>query len=163
MSLGVIKEWHCIEHGEFERSHPICPALGCRSESVVREFRTAPSIGTRMVKQHEIGIKRSSDLYHINDFRSARASEASYGGNTSGVLWGDECRKVFGRGFSEMVGMAQAPIVPGGSKQLNLNSGMRGAMTESPALAQRARPKPGEMTYSKGEAKSAAVATELTK
>ena len=62
MPVGVIKEWRCALHGPFEASHRICPAYGCLSESVEREFRTAPKIGDRVQVQldparlHRFGI-----------------------------------------------------------------------------------------------------------
>jgi hypothetical protein len=30
----MTKGWVCEQHGGFERSHPICPALGCDSHAV---------------------------------------------------------------------------------------------------------------------------------
>jgi hypothetical protein len=140
MSLGVIREWNCLFHGEFDGSHPICPAMGCDSAHVVREFRTAPTIGSRMVKQFEAGMKRSSDMMRINNFRTARAGEAAYGGQAekeSGlqVLWGDQCKQALGRSFNEMVGLAAKPLTvtkaDGSKLTLTRNNGMAEAATEA--------------------------------
>src|ERR1700678_378924 len=108
--MGVMKEWRCFDHGEFDSTHPICPASGCDSRAVLREFRTAPTIGSRMVRQHHEGLKRSREMYKISNFRTARAGEAAHGGQTDTqgrVLWGDESRKVLGKSFAELTQTAQ--------------------------------------------------------
>jgi len=170
MSLGVIREWSCLEHGEFEGSHPICPEHGCRSRAVVQEFRTAPTIGSRMVRQHHAGLKRSSEMMKISNFRSARAGEAAHGGNVGQngqkVLWGDDCRKVLGRSFAELTTIAHKPLVVqkrdgSGEMRLDRNNAMREVATES-GLTQRRVAKPGELRVLKGDARSEPVAKLIT-
>lgn len=169
--MGVIKEWNCIEHGEFESTHPICPEFGCESRAVVREFRTAPTIGSRMVKQFEAGMKRTSDMMHISNFRSAREGEAAYGGDAkkkygAEVLWGNDCQKVFNRSFAQMTNIAQQPTTyrnRDGSKEITLthNNGMRDAATEA-GITKRRVAKPGELAVHKGDDRSSPVAKSIT-
>jgi hypothetical protein len=139
MSLGVLKEWSCLEHGEFESSHPICPEHGCKSKFVQRVFLTAPKIRSRMVTQFDRGIKRTADLMKLRDLKTARAGEMAHPGVEapvgSKVLWGDECRQVFGRGFGELMGVAQKPLSVqtrgGETLTLNRNNGMADAATDA--------------------------------
>ena len=174
MSLGVIKEWLCVDHGEFEASHPICPAPGCDSSAVTREFRTAPGSISRSTRQFDAGIRKSSDMYRINNFRSAKPGEAAHGGTAArdngmptGVLWGDECRKVLGRGFSELVGVANKPF-----HGLEHNNALRSFANEPDSAGayqkMRARPQAGEIRVptrveisADGRSNSKAVAESL--
>lgn len=171
MALGVIKEFRCLDHGEFEASHAICPALGCDSRMVVREFRTAPKVGTQFVKRFDAGIKHSADMYRISDFRSAREGEAAYGGNVkdvngNGVLWGDQCRKVLGRSFSELSQIAQKPLVVerrdgSGAVTLTRNNALADA-AESAGLTGRRLAKPGELSVAHEDKASAGIAKAIT-
>ena len=93
----MIKEWKCNEHGAFECSDPICPALGCRSQEVVREFRTPPMVRSGMVKQHERGIRELSERMGGANFRTTKEGEASFGGDVGkNLLWGNEAAKFLG-------------------------------------------------------------------
>jgi len=166
--MAVIKEFRCFDHGEFEASHAICPHPGCDSRAVFREFRTAPTIGSRMVRQHHEGLKRSSDMYKISNFRTARAGEAAHGGHSQGdmrVLWGDESRKVLGRSFAELTQAAQRPFHmrshAGNELTLTRNNGMADMATEAGITARRIA-KPGELKVAKGEARSEAAAKTVT-
>lgn len=166
--MAVIKEFRCFDHGEFEASHPICPHRGCDSKAVLREFRTAPTIGSRMVRQHHAGLKRSSEMYKIGNFRSARAGEAAHGGQSQGdmrVLWGDESRKVLGRSFAELTQVAQQPFRmrshAGNELTLTRNNGMADMATEA-GITSRRIAKPGEVRVPRGEARSEAAAKTVT-
>ena len=100
--MSVVKEYKCAEHGSFECSDPICPAMGCRSEKVTREFRTPPGIKSNMVRQHEKGIRELSDRMGGVNFRTAKAGEASFGGDKAGgLLWGSDATKFLGHGITE--------------------------------------------------------------
>ena len=176
--MGVLKEFNCLEHGEFEGSHPICPAFGCRSRAVVQEFRTPPTIGSRMVRQFEAGMKKTSDMYHIRNFRTARAGESAHGGdagkeNGMQVLWGDSCRKVLGKSFAELTGIAQQPLVVhkrdgSGELRLERNNAMRSFANDGDSagtyqkMAKRPVAKPGELRVQKGDRKSEPIAKRIT-
>lgn len=98
----ILKEWKCAEHGPFECSDAICPEMGCMSESVTREFRTAPGIKSRMVQQHERGIRALSDRMGGANFRTAKEGEASYGGDKAGgLLWGNDAAKFLGHPITD--------------------------------------------------------------
>lgn len=71
--MGVLKEFVCIVHGEFESSHPICPNYGCDSKGVSQEFRTPVRIGTQFRKAFDAGIRKSSEMMGGKNFRTAKA------------------------------------------------------------------------------------------
>lgn len=86
--MSVIKEWFCADHGDFEASHPICPAIGCSSKEVIREIRTAPKIGSASTKRTDAGLRRTAESYNI-DLRSAKEGESSkVQARGSEVIWG---------------------------------------------------------------------------
>lgn len=99
----VIREYRCAEHGEFECSDPICPAPGCRSQDVTREFRTAPAVRSRMVTQHDTGIRDLSERMGGADFRSAQQEgDTAYGGHLAGGMkWGQDAEKFLGHTLTE--------------------------------------------------------------
>lgn len=100
--MSVIKEFRCAEHGPFECSDAICPEMGCCSQDVVREFRTAPGVRSGMVAQHERGIRELSDRMGGANFRNAKEGEASFGGDKSGgLLWGNDASKFLGHPITE--------------------------------------------------------------
>ena len=152
--MGVIKEWNCIEHGDFVASHPICPENGCTSRHVTRVFLTAPMIGKDSTRRFDAGIRKSSEMMRISNFRSARGGEAAYGGDVGKdkglqVLWGDQCRKVMGRSFSELTQIAHNPLVVqkrdgSGELRLERNNAMREAATEM-GITKRNLPPAGEV------------------
>jgi hypothetical protein len=154
--MSVTKEWECMEHGTFECSHPICPALGCDSKLVKRVFLTPPNIGSSELKRFNEGIKKSADMYGINNFRTARAGEAAYGGEaakaaSTQVLWGDDIQKTLGLNMGDLTARAQQPLTvtkPDGSKEtLTRNNPMREVATEL-GITRRALPKAAEVTGS---------------
>jgi hypothetical protein len=163
----VIKEFSCLEHGEFEGSHPICPAYGCASKSVKQEFRTAPKIRHGLTSRTDAGIRKSSDMYQISNFRSARDGEASYGGDKGKalgmeVLWGNDIQRKMGRNFAELSSAAQQPLVVpkrdgSGNLRLDKNNAMREAATEL-GITRRRLPHAAEVSGDKVTPKEAAQA-----
>lgn len=99
----VIKEYRCEDHGPFECSDPICPASGCLSEKVEREFRTPPGIRSGMMKQHDAGIRGLSERMGGAAFRTAtQEGDSSYGGHLAGgVKWGRDAEKFLGHGLTD--------------------------------------------------------------
>jgi hypothetical protein len=170
MGLGVVKEWNCLEHGPFESSHAICPAHGCRSRAVTQEFRTAPRVGTRMVKQFDAGIRRTVDMMRLNDLRTARAGETAFGGDKGGptgtrVLWGDQdVRRTLGRSVGELMGLAAKPLNvrshtnPEQVLPSPRNNGVAGAATEGGITQSRflgkPLPSPADNAAYRGDKKS---------
>ena len=112
----MIKEFCCIAHGYFEGSHPICPHLGCDSSEVTQVFLTAPKIMSGKTKRFDVGIRRSSDLMRINNFRSAKEGETSFAGRAEDaplgmeLLWGNDVQRKMGKNFSELTTAAQQPL-----------------------------------------------------
>ena len=163
----ILKEWACLEHGPFEGSHAICPALGCDSRAVTQEFRTPVGIRSGLTSRTDAGIRKSSDMYKISNFRSARDGEASYGGDRSKelgmeVLWGNDVQKKMGRSFAEMSSAAQAPLVVkkrdgSGHVRLDRNNAMREAATEL-GITRRRMPMAAEVSGAKDTSKEAAKA-----
>lgn len=161
--MAVVKEWTCLEHGEFDSTHPICPNFRCESKFVKQEFRTPVSIGTQFKKRFDAGIRKSADMMHISNFRTAREGEAAYGGDKAKelgmeVLWGDESKKKMGKSFAELTGIAQKPLIvqkrDGGELRLDRNNAMREAANEA-GITRRAVPKAHEVTVVAKEHKRA--------
>lgn len=154
--MAVIKEFNCIEHGEFDGTHPICPSHGCDSKHVAQEFRTPVGIGTQAKKRFDAGIRRSSDMMHISNFRTAREGETAHGGNVGKelgmeLLWGNDINKKMNRPLANMIGEAQKPLVVpkrdgSGLLRLDRNNAMREAATEA-GITRRRLPKAGELSY----------------
>lgn len=93
--MGVIKEWFCADHGEFESTHPICPAFGCASKEVVREHRTPPAIRSESTSRTDADLRRTAESYNI-DFRSAKEGESAKV-QRGGLIWGlDNASKALG-------------------------------------------------------------------
>lgn len=139
--MAVIKEWRCAAHGDFEGSHPICPALGCMSESVERVFLTAPAqrSGNDATARFDAGIKRTVDGMRLGNLRSARPGETSFAGRAQqegsrgSVLWGSDIQKTLGRSMAQLAQSAAQPL----NGQDVPNSGMRAAATEAGITARR--------------------------
>lgn len=108
----VIKEWRCKDHGDFEGSHPICPGMGCRSQSVERVFLTPPGFKSDALKRHEAGIKQLAQDYGQSDFRSARSGETSKARSVGDrLLWGDEGAKAIGMSsFGDITARTSQPF-----------------------------------------------------
>lgn len=153
--MSVLKEFRCKKHGNFESSHPICPALGCRSDKVERVFLTPVGIKSEFVSRHESGIKRLAAAYGQSDFKTARAGEASIKHPIgSEILWGDDIRKKMGMDLGALTAQTARPFVverQDGSRE-TVPHGMRLAATEL-GLTQRVLPPAGELTVSKYEPK----------
>jgi hypothetical protein len=168
---GVIKEWNCLLHGEFDGTHPICPSHGCRSLAVVREFRTAPTVRSNGMKKFDAGIRRTADMMKLGNLRTARAGEAAYGGDAAKqkgleILWGQDVQKTMGHSFAELASIAQRPLtVPrrDGSAPIveTRNNGMRGAATEA-GITGRRLPQIGELAMVRSDAVPDAKVKALT-
>jgi hypothetical protein len=138
-----------FEHGEFESSHGICPNFGCDSKHVTQEFRTPVQIRSGAMKRFDAGIKQSSQMYGINNFRSAREGEAAFGGDAGKkagmeVLWGDkEVSKTMGVGMAQLIQKAHVPLTVRGHT-LTRNNALREAATEA-GITRRRLPRAGEV------------------
>src|ERR1700678_2039609 len=155
--MAVVKEFWCADHGDFDRSHPICPTFGCDSKHVTRVFRTAPGIVSSRTRRTDAGIRKSADMYHINNFRSAQAGEPSFGGEAAKaagteLLWGDQAvRKAFGgKSIGDLSGMAAQPLNvknrdTGEALPSPRNIGIVDAAEEA-GVTRRRLPKAGEVT-----------------
>ena len=134
--MSVIKEFRCKKHGNFESSHPICPALGCDSSHVERVFLTPVGIKSEFVSRHEKGIKRLATAYGQSDFKTARAGESSIKHPVGQqVLWGNDIQKHLGMDINALTAAAARPFVvekPDGSRE-TVPQGMRLAATDPQA------------------------------
>lgn len=153
--MAIVKEWKCAKHGTFEGSHPICPALGCRSQKVERVFLTAPGIKSEFHSRHEQGIKKLAAAYGQSDFRSAKAGETSVKSAVGQkLLWGSDVKKELGMDMGQLTAQASQPFVvqrKDGSSE-TVPHGMRLAATEL-GITQRVLPPAGELTVSRHEPK----------
>ena len=162
-----MREWSCLEHGEFDGTHPICPSYGCDSEHVNQEFRTPVGIGTDFRKHFDAGMRKSADMYGASDWKSAKAGDTSFEGRAdptigTKVLWGDESKKVLGHSFSELTQIAAKPLTgAGGEVILKHNNGMREAATIA-GITRRRLPQAHEVSAHKGDAGAKAQAQALT-
>lgn len=135
--MAVIKEFFCIEHGDFEGSHPICPADGCASEAVEQVFRTPPKISKGKFKRFDASTRRSADLMKISDFNAKREGDVAFKGRGTdapegmGILWGDQA-SALGHSFAEMTALANKPLAVGKQdRYARQNNALAGVMTES--------------------------------
>ena len=153
---GVIKEWRCKKHGTFDSSHPICPALGCKSDKVERVFLTPVGIKSEFVSRHEQGIKRLAAAYGQSDFKTARAGEASIKHPVGQeLLWGANIQKTLGMDMNALVARTAQPFTvekADGSRE-TVPHGMR--LAADLGIQQRVVPPAGELTVSKHESKMA--------
>lgn len=155
----IIKEFRCKKHGDFESSHPICPALGCRSQNVERVFLTPPGVKSEFVTRHERGVKKLAQAYGQTDFRTARAGESSKKQDLGQkLLWGNDVKRSLGMDMSTLTAQAAQPFTvqhKDGTTE-TVPHGMRQAATEmgitrrAPADALKALT--GEMTVSRRNA-----------
>jgi hypothetical protein len=107
----VIKEWECPVHGAFDSTHPVCLEVGCDAECK-QVFRTPVGLLSDFHKRFDQGIRKSSDLMGIGDFKSARAGESSFAGRAEqgGVLWGADVQKVLGVNVEQLTAAAARPL-----------------------------------------------------
>lgn len=153
--MSVIKEWKCAKHGTFDSSHPICPALGCRSDKVERVFLTPVGVKSEFVTRHEKGMRRLAEAYGQSDWKTARAGETSIKAPVGQkLLWGNEVQKELGMGITELTARTAQPftVQRNDGKTETVPHGMRLAATEL-GLTQRVLPPAGEMTVSRYEPK----------
>jgi len=130
--MGVLKEYVCLLHGEFERDLPICPSFGCDSSLVQQEFRTPPKIGSAATRRFDAGMRQTALAYRLSDLRSCREGECArppyesqYGCE---VLYGEAVARKLGQDFTGLSAAAQANARLG---DLPANNGMRQAATEA--------------------------------
>lgn len=154
--MSVLKEWCCIAHGDFDASHPICPCDGCDSSEVTRVFRTAPSLSKGKYKRFDQGLRKSSEMMGIDNFKTAKEGESAFAGRGtdappgSEVLWGGDAQKKLGMAFPALTEMAKRPLnVAAHDRYSQSNNGIAGVMNESSRLqrlASRATPLAGEVS-----------------
>ena len=113
--MTIIKEWKCAQHGSFEGTHPLCPAMGCFSEHVEREFRTPVSVSKGKYARFDRGLRDTADRMNISDFKTAREGETAFAGRAA-----------------EQINSAHTPLVApanvaANDPYLTINSGMRAA------------------------------------
>ena len=166
--MSIMKEWKCALHGAFDGTHPICPEMGCMSEHVEREFRTAPAYHNGLTARTDRGLRKSADMMGISNWKSARMGESSFAGRGvdaplgTEVLWGNEVAKhpaMAGRSFAQLATAAAQPL---DARQLGItpekaavdpyltkNNGMRAAATTL-GVTKRALP-PAEITGQMGD------------
>jgi hypothetical protein len=151
----IIKEFRCEKHGDFESSHAICPALGCRSEKVERVFLTAPNIKSEFVTRHEQGIKKLAASYGQSDFKTAREGESSMKSPVgSRLLWGNDVQKTLGMDMNALTARTAQPftVTKNDGRTETVPHGMRLAATEL-GITQKVLPPAGELTVSRHEPK----------
>jgi len=152
----IIKEWRCADHGPFEGSHPICPAMGCSSENVSREFRTAPGFKSDMTKATDGGFDRMAQNYGMSDMSNAHGRTVK-GGNVdpTAAIWGKEA---IGSQFDSMLNQASTPTkftAKNGKELYADNMGMRAACKAS-GLDQKPLP-PATIVGAKSDARDRAT------
>jgi hypothetical protein len=64
--MGVMKEWYCAGHGEFEAEEPVCPS-GCKGSFITREFRSAPGYKSVKTKFTDQGMRTIANDYGLTD------------------------------------------------------------------------------------------------
>jgi len=141
--MAIIKEWKCARHGGFEGTHAICPHMGCDSENVTREFRTPVSVSQGKYARFDAGLRKTSEMMNIPDWKTARAGEQGFAGRApigQELLWGDDVKAVMGKPMGEMVQAAQAPLVASvgqgpSDPYITNNNGLRALANTSPVLS----------------------------
>ena len=165
-----MKDWKCAAHGSFEGTHPICPEMGCLSEKVEREFRTPVSVSQGKYNRFDRGLRKTADMMHIPNWKTARAGETGFAGRGQDaplgtqVLWGNEVGKApgfEGKSFASLsaqaaqplteVAQRMAPDVAAKDPYIVKNNGMRAAATTL-GVTRQVLP-PAELTRSLAEKK----------
>ena len=145
--MGVLHDYKCKKHGEFEASHPICPAMGCASEHVDIVFKKAPGLIGARTKNFDRGMKDTATQMGLLDFRSTKGEESSFAhSQAGGMLWGNQAASYFG-GVEQMAQAATAPLVVNG-KVMDTPNGMR--MAAKTGIMDRVLP-PAQRIYAAGD------------
>lgn len=98
----ILKEWFCSEHGDFEGTHAVCPAMGCESAEVIRVFRTAPAFKSDTTKRTDAGLRKTAEGLGLSNLHSAKEGEhARPRGQGDELLWGDKASNFIGRPLTE--------------------------------------------------------------
>ena len=167
--MAVIKEFKCAKHGSFVGSHPICPKLGCMSESVEREFLTPVGISKGRYNRFDQGLRKTSEMMSISNWKTARAGESSFAGRGQDapigteVLWGTEIQKKMGMSMpqlttaaastlpqvEERIARAQGADAAARDPYVKKHNGMRAAATTL-GVTQHTLP-PAEITAQRGD------------
>ena len=157
--MSVLKEWECKKHGHFESSHPICPSMGCRSDSVQRVFLTPVGLKSDFVRRHEKGIQKLAESYGQSNFRTAKAGESSKARPVGQeLLWGSDVKKTLGMDMQQLTQATAQPftVTKGDGSRETVPHGMRLAATEL-GITSKVLPPAGELTVSRHEPKMKAV------
>lgn len=140
----IIKEWKCPLHGSFDGSHAICPAYGCDSDGVEREYRTAPGIKSDSTKLTDAGFRRTADVYGLSDMNN-KDGQAVAGHEGSQAIWGADKLPSYGN----MLEQAKAPLTVNG--KTDKNRGMQLASELTGTFGGHVVPVAGEITVHKGD------------
>lgn len=160
----IIKEWKCTSHGPFEGTHPICPAMGCESSDVVREFRTPPSFNSGLAKATDASLNNISQSYGLSDMSNKNGKsvkENAMASNPHAAIWG---RDALGSQFESMIQQGQAPVsvqTKDGRTLTAENNGFKAAC-ETAGLNKRSLP-PASIIATKSDAKDRATVTKGAK
>lgn len=73
--MGVMKEYFCFAHGEFEAEQPVCPA-GCTT-NIEREYRTAPAARSGKTKATDAALERLAQRFGYSDLSNRGGSVAA--------------------------------------------------------------------------------------
>lgn len=133
----ALHDWQCPVHGDFEGSHPICPALGCLSEDVIKVYRKAPSIGTARTRRVDRTLRGLAEAHGLSDMSNRDGQ--SVAGSSDRMLWGsqaDTLLPVALRG-QNLFAAAKTPTIMGeDTNGIRTTHGQTGALMN---LSQRAR------------------------
>jgi hypothetical protein len=140
----ILKEWKCPKHGSFEGSHPICPASGCDSEGVEREYLTPPGFKSDTTKLTDSGFRRTAEVYGLSDMNNKDGQAVANGQNSSQAIWGADKLPNYDRMLSD----AKTPMTVNG--KTDNNRGMQLASEGTGTFGGRVLPA-GEVTVHKAD------------
>jgi hypothetical protein len=139
----ILKEWKCPVHGSFEGSHPICPAMGCDSENVEREYLTAPGFKSDTTKLTDSGFRRTAEVYGLSDMNNKDGQPVA--GSGGQALWGSDNIS----NYVQMLEQAKTPMTVNG--KTDNNRGMQAAAEGTRNFGGHIVPPAGEITVHKGD------------
>lgn len=73
--MGIVKEYFCPGHGDFESDKPICPK-GC-SVAAEREFRTPPAYHNGKTARTDRMVREQVESFGLSNIRSSREGETA--------------------------------------------------------------------------------------
>ena len=127
-----LHDWFCADHGDFEGSHPICPAFGCESEDVIKVFRKAPGIISGNTRNTDRTFRSLSDSTGQTNFRTAYPGESAHvDAKPEGIrsLWGADAARQYGG--VDIPRLMTQPIAPGSDAATAVLERTRGAKLRS--------------------------------